>query len=287
MQRNAHKSKTGKGRQQAALFPPAQKALIIFAYASVFLFGLYHYWCALLGGAFLTISLIHAIRKKKPVMLPLSLPAIFICIVVLFYFLSIIWAVDKGMALLGALKYLPVPLFMAATATLGVDKERLLKAFANAGGASVAACLALCVIPQLRAYIFPDGRFSGTFMYANSYGLFLLACLVIIGFRKPINKQGYALCAALGLGISLTGSRSLLVLAAASAVMLLFVNWRPALAAAAGVLPVAALSLFSGMAGPLQRSTDISFTAGEGLTRLAYYNDGVRLIIIYQNSGKH
>jgi len=279
-QQNVKAKNNSKGRLHAALFPRGpERALAVFLTASVFLFGLYPYWSALLAGAFLALLLFLCIKKGKPIVFPLSLPSVSICIAVLFYLFSVCWATDKGMAFLGFLKYLPVPLFITLSATMGADMKQLLRALARAGGFSVAVCLVLSLVPDLRGVIFPDGRFSGPFQYANTYGLFLLVCVVILCAKKPSLKLDYILSALSVMGVLLTGSRSLMILAAAVFVFLLFTNWRGALVSASGVPLAVLLSLLFSMTGTLQRSADISFTSGEWLTRLAYYQDGLRLVL--------
>ena len=269
-----------RGRQEAALFSRGpERALTVFLTVSVFLFGLYPYWCALLSGAFLVLLLCFTVKKGQTIVFPLSMPAVAICTAVLFYLLSVCWAVDRGMALLGFLKYLSVPLLIILSPTIGADRERLLRALAQAGGFSVPICLVLCAVPQLRGLLFPDGRFSGPFQYANAYGLFLLACIVILCVKKMPLKLDYVLCALSALGVFLTGSRSLLILAIAVFALLFFINWRVVLASASGVMAAVLLSLLFALIGALQRSIDISFTSGEWLTRLAYYQDGLRLVI--------
>jgi len=268
-----------KGRLLAALFSHGpERALTVYLSVSVLLYGSYPYWCALFGGAFLAFFLWRTIKKERKLVFPLSLPSIAICVAVIFYLLSVFWAIDKGMAFLGFLKYLPVLLLIPLAATIGSDREQLLRALARAGGVSVAVCLALSVVPGIRSAFFPEGRFSGQFLYANAYGLFLLACAVILCMKKPPLKLDYVLCALSATGVSLTGSRSLLILAAVVFVLLLFTNWRGALALALGVLAAVLASFLFSIAGTLERSADISFASGEWLTRLAYYQDGLRLI---------
>ena len=274
------KRRNEKGRALTALFwRDPERALAMLLTISVFCYGLYEYWCALLAGAFLALLLYRTVKKGKTIAFPLSLPSAAIYIAVLFYLISMCWATDKGMAFFGFLKYLPIPLFIVLSATAGVDRERLLRSLARAGGFSVAICLPLCVIPEIRDFFFTNGRFSGTFQYANIYGLFLLASVVILCEKKISLKSDYALCALCTLGVFLTGSRSLLVFAAVVFVVLIFVNWRVALVSASGVLVAALLAIILTTGETLQRAVNLSFTAGEWLNRLAYYQDGFRLIL--------
>jgi len=75
----------------------------------------------------------------------------------------------------------------------------------------------------------------------------------------------------------MTGSRSLLVLLALTMLVLLFVNWRAVcLATLSGLAAVALIFLIAPEA--LLRASDVSFSSGEWITRLAYYYDGIRLL---------
>ena len=270
-----------KGRLSALSAVSTETTMAAFALASVLLFGLYHYWAALLAGLFLAVALCRAAKARKAIVLPTTLPAVIIAVAVLFYLLSVFWAADRGMALLGFFKYLPVPLFMVLIATAGINREKLLQAFAYAGGLSAAACLLLGLFPVFNGILYPGGRFSGTFQYANSYGLYLLVSAVIIGTKKDLEKTDCVLCCVSFAGIFLTGSRSLLVLALATAAVLLFVNRKAVLAMACGIPVAVALSWALGIAVTVQRSANVSFESGEWLTRLAYYQDGIRLIAQY------
>ncbi len=267
-----------KGQFNAALSPgKTGKILSVFLFASVFLGGLFPYWCGLLAGAFLVCLLWIVVRKRGSLVFPKTIPAVSVFVAVAFYLLSVLWAVDRGMALLGFFKYLPIALFLCLCAGLEDEKERLFQSAAMAGVASVAICLPLSFIPALGRFLRPDGRFSGPFMYANTYGLFLLACIVILFTKKQVAKRDFFFCGILIPGILTTGSRSLFVLLALTMAALLFVNWR-AVCAAAGIGAAATALASLGASGSLQRASEVSFSAGEWLTRLAYYYDGVRLL---------
>ncbi|MCL2152769.1 MAG: O-antigen ligase family protein [Oscillospiraceae bacterium] len=267
-----------KGQLKTALFSDRlEKILSVFLFVSVFLGGLFPYWCGMLSGAFLLFLLWMTIRKKGSLDILKSIPALSIYIAVAFYLLSVIWAVDKGMALLGFFKYLLIALFLCLSMQLESGREKLFKSAALAGVASVVVCLPLSFIPILGTFLKPDGRFSGPFMYANTYGLFLLVCIVILFTQKSTGKKDYIFGSILILGILMTGSRSLFVLLALTMIVLLFVNWRAV--CVASLIGVAAAGLiFLGAPDMLLRASDVSFSSGEWLTRLAYYYDGIRLL---------
>ena len=274
----AIESEAAKGRSVTALLPvPLDKVLSVFLIVSVFLGGLFPYWCGMLAGAFLAFLIWIFNRKSKRLLVPKSIPAISIYIAVAFYLLSTLWAIDKGMALLGFFKYLPIPLFLLLCAQLENGREKLFRSVAMAGAASVIVCLPLSFIPAMATFLSPDGRFSGSFMYANSYGIFLLACIIIQFTKKPIPKIDFLWGSILALGILMTGSRSVFALLAITMIVLLFINWR-VIYIAGGIAVIVAAFMLLNVSDALQRESSVSFSSGEWITRLAYYYDGVRLL---------
>ncbi|MCL2046896.1 MAG: O-antigen ligase family protein [Oscillospiraceae bacterium] len=272
-------NKYEKGRFFALFSNKKYIALYAFATISILLFGQYHFWSAFLGGAYLAIAIIITVIKKQYLNVSFGLPTLLIHLVVLSYFVSIIWAIDKGMATLGFFKYLTVSLIILLADGTAVNKNKILETYATIAGLSVILCCLLSFIPSIRREVFYGGRLGGTFLYANSYGLYLLLSMVIISTKETMRKIDYFFCFIIGLGIILTGSRSIFVISIVSILLLFFINKRAVVSFACGALLASLLSFWFNNVGGIQRSISISLSSGEMLNRLAYYYDGSRLII--------
>lgn len=106
----------------------------------------------------------------------------FLCAVTipLFYLLSVIWAVDSGLAVWGSVKFLSILLFGLNCAFLSSeDRMTMLMDLPFLASAMTGISLLLSLIPALRAQIFVAGRLGGFFMYPNTYAAFLAIALLI------------------------------------------------------------------------------------------------------------
>ena len=136
-----------------------------------------------------------------------------------FYGLSVLWAVDTGMAFLGFVKFLPMPLFVLAVLQLQKEeRERLLTAVPISGTAMTLLSFGLGQLPALRQYLFVNERLAGFFQYPNTFALYLLAgVLLLLEDGKPglgnRTKRASGLLVLL-FGIALSGSRTVFFLLA-------------------------------------------------------------------------
>ena len=249
-----------------------------------FFLGCYYPWASALAALYL-LGLLVLWQRKQPLTIsatPLLLAAVSI---VLFHLLGTLWGVDKGMAPLGAVKFLPLPLLVLALDQLGPEERMsLFRRLPYAACVMVILSLLLSLVPALKDWFVVNGRQAGFFQYPNAYALYLLAAVTVVLFGGPLRFGRFPYLAVLILGIALSGSRTVFVLLAAVLVfacvrekdrqkrtyLLLFL-------AAFLVLGVAAVLLRGGSV--LGRFLTISLGASEFLGRLLYARDALPVIL--------
>ena len=249
-----------------------------------FFLGCYYPWASALAVLYL-LGLLVLWQRKQPLTIsatPLLLAAVSI---VLFHLLGTLWGVDKGMAPLGAVKFLPLPLLVLALDQLGPEERMsLFRRLPYAACVMVILSLLLSLVPALKDWFVVNGRQAGFFQYPNAYALYLLAAVTVVLFGGPLRFGRFPYLAVLILGIALSGSRTVFVLLAAVLVfacmqekdrqkrtyLLLFL-------AAFLVLGVAAVLLKGGSV--LGRFLTISLGASEFLGRLLYARDALPVIL--------
>lgn len=174
--------------------------------------GGFYEWISAIGGVFFSIYFL-IFSKNRDVKIPMETYLIFPFLLVLFYALSNLYAVDSGMAWTGAAKKSIPFLFAISLACLPRESRRKLLSFLPEIACLLTALSMLCaVVPALRPHIFMAGRFAGTFGYANTFALFLFLALLLLVSRsksgcisKSIKRIGMGLF--LITGLFLTGSR--------------------------------------------------------------------------------
>jgi hypothetical protein len=248
--------------------------------------GCFSLWSASLTALFIFMLLIFLLWQREKLFLPLSLPLFVIGAVVIAYGLAVFYAVDKAMAFLGFVKITTVAGFLLLSCQIEQESDRKAAwgAVAILGGFSVAVCLGGVLFSYITgaSYFFLDNRLGGFLAYANTHALWLLLGLVIIVFQEKLRRRHYLLFALNLSGICLSISRSIALIALIT-LALLFVL-RPAARrliltmTISGMALGAAVFLLRGMQGDFPRLLETPGQAGEWLSRLIYYQDGLRQI---------
>lgn len=132
------------------------------------------------------------------------------------YFLTCLWAIDSGMALMGAMKFLPVFLFFLLICQITEEQRQELIGWLPALG-SVMTILSYVMmqVPALESLVSTAGRLGGFFQYPNTYALFMLVCFIVAAFRLEAIKRDWlhaVHCLIALLGIFWSGSRTVFVL---------------------------------------------------------------------------
>ncbi len=239
--------------------------------------GFYIWFSCIVSVALMIMILVEIFNQKKIVIIKNPF-GIAVMVVGLFYLLSCLWAVDRGMALFGFFKFLPFPLYLIYLEQHEIDREKIIRLLPAAG--TVITVLTY-IMSRFKTFdlVVAEGRLSGSFLYPNTFAIFLLVCL-LVAIGEIINKDYFEIIYAVILlfGIYKTGSRAVYIITVAALFAVLMISSiKPVkkiiiCICGAGTVGVAAI-LFGG------RLADISLKSSTFLGRLLYYKDGIRIIL--------
>ena len=208
-----------------------------------FITGIFYEWQAALATAALLVILIAKTVKEKKICFETGFPLIFTACLTAGNILTAFWAVDKGMVWLGVVKFLPLLLFVFAAS----KEDDNLRFVPLAGVVMTVVSVALSPIDALKGHVIVSGRIGGFFEYPNAFAMFLLICLILVLFKEKIRIVDWVFAAVYLAGIALSGSRTVIVLTALTAIV--FIAWVndkkiKIIAAAAFVLAAAAAGIY-------------------------------------------
>lgn len=249
-----------------------------------FLWGGFHELSAYIMGVVIVIGITVACVNSGRIKYVVNSRSVLLLLYVACYWSVIIVAVDRGVALLGAVKFtVPLLFYVLMMQWEEQRRERVISLIPLSGTIMIVLCLAAGIIPELRDLFYQAGRLGGFFQYSNTMALYFLIGIVIVGFRKCLEKLDYLEAAVLILGIMMTGSRTVFVL-----MMLVFLYFmafhkelRKKLLIVTGVLVLAAV-LYTALTGDFQnigRFLSISRKSSTLLGRILYNIDGLQLLM--------
>lgn len=256
-------------------------ALLLNAFFGVFVEAVGCLTAALLGAA----ALISLKRQPRPALYK-TLWAAGFAAVCFFYLFTVLYAVDRGYAFLGFVKFMPLALgaFLCMQFSAG-QREALLHAVPAVGLAQLVFALPAWFVPALKGWFFTYGRFHGGFGYSNVYALFCLCGMLALLLSPLPLKLPFRLAPALLLlgGVLLSGSRTAFLLAAPALLFVVLKEKRlrlPLGVSAAVVIGLAAVyGLVSGNIGSIARFLNFSISESSYIDRLLYYYDALPLIL--------
>ena len=190
--------------------PDLTEAILLF---SPFLTGLFYLWGAALAVIGLTAALLAA-QRKQALRVYLS-PLLLACgSLVLFQLGGCLWGTDRGMALAGALQFLPLPLFVLALQQREPEERmRMLRCLPHTAAGMVLLSFLLSRIPACADRFLVNGRLAGFFQYPNTFAIYLLAALIVQLHGEPGGRKGkWVLFSVLLIGLALTQSKAAAVL---------------------------------------------------------------------------
>ena len=253
---------------------------------SPFLIGMYYEWTSCIAAIFLSAYLIYCRKISGHLIFPKS-PVMYACLTVVCAFaLSPLWAVDKGMTVFGAVKFLPLPLFCMALAQVDSDeRQKLVNAVPIIGAIMTAISFPLSFVPILKDYLLVSGRLAGFFQYSNTYAIYLFVGIVIAVGSDWDTKKKLVISAVLLAGIFLSGSRTVFILLIIAAVIYLIKSknkkLKIALSCAFGAILLVAIiyALITKSFDTVGRFLTSSFLSSTFLGRLLYYKDALPVIL--------
>lgn len=239
-------------------------------------------------GIFMLGVLFYRMYIQKKVTAAWDVNMLAFAVLVFGYLTSCLWAVDSGMALLGVVKFLPLPLFYVLVSGQRAEVEKMIDQLPLLGCLMTIFSFLMMQFSIYEEWVSVAGRLAGFFQYPNTYALFMLICLLVLMWRYK-GKQtdwldyGYGLAAVFG--IVMSGSRTVLILTAFAVIWSLIarqaVRKRIVIYLIIGGMIAALTAVLLGSAGVLERFGDISFGASTFLGRLLYVRDALPLILRY------
>lgn len=275
------KSNTDLSSEKRFVFP----VQIIFV-VSPFLVGVYHEWISCIISIALLIYLFNC-RRVSGKLAVLRSPVMAACTaVVIFFAISPLWAVDKGMAVFGFVKFLPLPLFCTALAQIDPKSRRkALDTVPICGAVMTVLSFSLSFVPVLQNYLLVSGRLAGFFQYPNTFAVYLLVGLIITVLGSRPLKYQLSVSAVLIFGLIASGSRTTFILLAVSVAgyAVFSKNRRLKLSLLSLFIAAAAISaLYAFLSGNLDtagRFLTSSLTSSTFIGRLLYYKDAIPVIL--------
>ena len=263
----------------------SSRGLAAVTVAAPFLAGMYYEPASALVSLYLIVWLIRCGIKNDALTIRWSAPLIASAATALAYLLAGLWGVDRGMAPVGFVKFLPLPLYALALAQL-TEKQRaeIMDLLPLSGAIMTVSSLLLGLIPVAREYFCAGDRLSGFFMYPNTYALFLLLGITVLMMRPRWGWKDWCLLLAALIGIALSGSRTVVVVLVCVGI-LYAIFWKDRrrftlIGISALMMALAAIyAHFSGNIPAFARFLTISPDSESLLSRLLFHRDALAVIL--------
>lgn len=246
--------------------------------------GCFHDFVSCLFSILLSAYIIIKILKEKKLVLKLNNAFISTLIITVFYLLSVIWAIDSGMAFIGFIKYLPIVLFAIAIMQNNDAKEKIISALPFFAAVMTVISAVLMQIPIFKDSFSVVDRLSGFFQYPNTFALFLLIAELLLISKLKFKYYDYIFLFILLFGIVYSGSRTVFILAVIANILAGFITKNKLLkigifSTVAFVIAVIAVLTIVGNNAVIDRFTAFSFKESTFVGRLLYFYDALPIIL--------
>lgn len=191
---------------------------------AIFLAGGFHEYISILLTAVCAAALIVRIRQNKEFTVCWNIQSITVTVLVASYLITTLYAIDRGMAWIGFLKWLAVLLYLFLLYQRTDERKHLIQKLPDIAVIVGLLSVLLYLLPVTRIYFSVAGRMSGFFEYPNTFAMFLLVGVLVLLTGESIQKKEIGKTVILLLMILLTGSRTVLVLTVCSGITLLFLR---------------------------------------------------------------
>jgi len=252
--------------------------------ASLVLVGGFHEYISCILSVAMSIWLLVKIVHNKQLRVRRDFLTSAVVAICLGYGLTCFWAIDRGMALIGFLKFLPLLLYLFC-----IQQEegnaRVLEILPVFGVILAVISAIGMQFPVMKDLFAVAGRLAGTFQYPNTFAAFLLVCQLLVLKKQDKKLWDYGVLLMLIVGFLYTGSRTAFVVAIlANGAMLLSMAQKKlrmiSLAALGGVCLICLL-LALNPESVLHRYLTISLTESTFVGRLLYWVDALPLLLKY------
>ena len=155
-----------------------------------FVAGGFHTFLAAVTVGILLGGLAVTVHREKVLKITRNVHSITFLILVAAYCVTPVWAADKGMAVFGIVRYLPVLLLMLLLMQYPKEqKQQWLQLLPLCGTAMTVISCVLWSIPSTAEMVSVNGRLSGFLQYPNTFAAFLLMGLAILSSRKLYERR--------------------------------------------------------------------------------------------------
>ncbi len=246
--------------------------------------GGFHEYLSCIASVAASIYLLLRLKKTGKLTLRKDFLTSAVVAVCLGYGVSCLWAVDRGMAVIGFLKFLPLLLYTLCLQQ-ETDTDNILESLPVFAAIMTVISVVGMQFDATKALFSVAGRLAGFFQYPNTFAIFLLICQLLC-LKKPEKKLlDYLLIPVLLAGLLLTGSRTAFVVAVAANVGMLLVssgkNLRKVLLITLGAVCLLGALLLLGGNSVLRRYLTISLTQSTFVGRVLYWLDALPLLLKY------
>ncbi|MCR5136772.1 MAG: O-antigen ligase family protein [Oscillospiraceae bacterium] len=210
---------TGKKKSDRESETAPERELEAVLLLSPFLMGLYYPWTSALGSVVLALMLF---QRRASLRFSLSPCMAATSCTVLFLLFGAFRGTDRGMALVGAVQFLPLPLYTLLLEQCPPERRMgLFRKMPEAGCLAVLLSLLLGLLPPVSHWFWVNGRLAGFFQYPNTLAVYLLLCFLQLGIQirdwpekndRGVIRRVWLETALLLIGIVLTGSKTVLLL---------------------------------------------------------------------------
>ncbi len=251
---------------------------------ALILIGGFHEYISCALSIAMSVYLLLRINRVKTLTVRKDILTSAVVAICLGYGLSCLWALDKGMALIGFLKFLPLILYVLC---LQQEKEvgNVLDILPALAAVMVIVSVVGMQIPVMKNLFSVAGRLAGFFQYPNTFALFLLVCEMLLLRKAGKNVWDYLILAVLIGGFFYTGSRTAFVVAILANIGFLFCvskkKVRTILLSLIAVVAIFGALLALNEESVLHRYLRISLTESTLVGRLLYWVDAIPLLLKY------
>ena len=259
----------------------SEKLMVLSIIMSMFLFGGYYEFTSCIVAIVLIITFLIKVKENKKIQIRVTDINIFIIIFSFTYLVSILYAVDKGMAFLGFLKFSVLLIFIITLMQFESGEVKdIQRCIPYIDASMTIITFILFFIPYTKGIVASENnRIGGMFQYANTFALFLLVAIIQILSKGIYRKKELTMLMILVLGILFSQSRITLILLILSIIVLIIKN-KISKKNIKYLLITLFISIVSVIAFKLNRIINISIFDSTLIGRIIYYKDAIKLVIM-------
>lgn len=252
--------------------------------SALVLVGGFHEYIACGLSVAMCLYLLLQLHRKRLTALPQGLFFTAVTVICLGYGVSALWAIDRGMALIGFVKFLPLPLYLLCLHSQEQEGVAILWLPYVAAAMAVISAIGM-LIPGWKAAFSVADRLAGFFQYPNTFALLLLVGELLLLKKEKRSLWDYLVLAVLVGALLYTGSRTVFAVALLANGAMLFTQakrkGKAMILAACGVVCLALVVLAFSENSVINRFLRFSLTESTLVGRILYVQDALPLLLKY------